>query len=345
MALFADSSPEDVTTAVRQAIGFLRHRQLPHGEFATMLGADRQLSHPTFDSSPFATTFVLYALAHVERATVDDMVSKAAAFLAAEMEFGGVWRYWSTRQHKHARLPPDLDDTACASYALQLIGRRPPRNAWAFLSNRDAAGRFRTWLLPNPCNRWNLRFAVARAVGERQARERIRDVRVPASEDARFRVMHIDPDDVDPVVNANVLLYLGERSETRPALDFIARAVRERPGPPSAFYEDPLTLDHAVARAFRHSAPALAGLREPILARIERRAAQSAALTPLHAAMALSALLTFDPDAARTGELLRNILGAQRPDGGWDAYAFYNVWGSEELTTAFCLEALARSHR
>jgi hypothetical protein len=61
--------------------------------------------------------------------------------------------------------------------------------------------------------------------------------------------------------------------------------------------------------------------------------------------MALSALLTFDPDAARTGELLRNILGAQRPDGGWDAYAFYNVWGSEELTTAFCLEALARSLR
>ncbi len=308
-----------------------------------MLGADRQLSHPVFDSSPFTTTFVLYALAHVRRATVDEMVRKAAAFLDAEMEFGGVWRYWSTRQHKHARLPPDLDDTACASYALKLAGRRAPHNAWAFLSSRDAAGRFRTWILPNARNRWNLRFAFARAVGERQARERMRAVPVPASEDARFGVMHIDPDDVDPVVNANVLLYLGERSETRAAFDFVARAVREQPGAPSAFYEESLALDYAVARAFRHSAPALSELREPILARIERRAAQPAGLTPLHAAMALSALLTFDPNARLAGELLRKILRLQRPDGGWDAYAFYNVWGSEELTTAFCLEALARS--
>lgn len=307
-----------------------------------MLGADRRMSDRVFDSSPFTTTFVLDALAHVRGAQVDDLVHKASAFLAAEMEFGGVWRYWSTRDHKHARLPPDLDDTACASHALEIAGRRAPRNAWAFLSNRDAAGRFRTWLLRNPRNRWDLRFTVARALGDRQARKRVRSVPVPASEDARFRVMRIDPDDVDPVVNANVLLYLGERRETRSAIDFVADAVRNGPDGSSAFYEEPLALDHAVARAFRHSVPALGALREPILARIQRRAAQPAALPALCAALALSALLTFDPGAPVAGELLRTILGAQRPDGGWDAYAFYNVWGSDELTTALCLEALAR---
>jgi hypothetical protein len=339
----SDSMQEDVEAATGRAIAFLRRRQFPHGEFATLLGADRQLSHPTFDSSPFTTTFVLYGLAHVERAAVDDVIRKATAFLASEMGIGGVWRYWSTRDHKHARLPPDLDDTACASYALQLAGRRAPKNAWAFLANRDASGRFRTWLLPNPGNRWNLRFAISRAAGERQAQKRMRAVPVPEAEDPRFRVMHIDRDDVDPVVNANVLLYLGERTETRAAIDFVARAVRERPGPPSAFYEEPLALDYAVARAFRHSTPALAELRETILARVERRAAQPAALAALHAAMALSVLLTFDSGTALARELLRNILESQAQDGGWDAHAFYNVWGSEELTTAICLEALARS--
>ena len=334
----------EVAAAVGRAIVFLRKRQLPHGEFATMLGADRELSGAVLDSSPFTTTFVLYALAHVDRASVDDVVEKSIAYLNAEMGFGGVWRYWSKRQHKHARLPPDLDDTACASFALQFAGRRPPRNAWAFLSNRDAAGRFRTWMLPNSSNRWNVRFAFTRALGKRQARERMRHVPVPPSEDPRFRVMHIDPNDVDPVVNANVLLYLGERSETRAAIEFIDHAVRERSGAPSAFYEDPLALDYAVARAFRHSAPALAALREPVLARIGQRAAPPSALTALHAAMALSALLTFDPDAVLAGELARNVLALQRSDGGWDAHAFYNVWGSEELTTAFCLEALARLH-
>jgi hypothetical protein len=335
------SSREAVAAAIRHAVDFLRRRQLTHGEFATMLFANRQLADPVADSSPFATAFVVYALTHVDRAAAGAMIDGAAAFLAAEMEFGGVWRYWSTRQHKHARLPPDLDDTACASSALKIAGRPVPRNAWAFLANRDVAGRFRTWLLPAARNRRNPWFAFARAVGDRQARARMRAVPVPASEDPRFRVMHIDPGDVDPVVNANVLLYLGERTETLAAAEFLAEAVRERPGPPSAFYEDPLALDHAVARAFRHAAPRLSVLRETIVARVARRAAQPGELTPLQAAMALSALLTFDPDAGLAGELLRRILAAQRPDGGWPAYAYYNVWGSEELTTAFCLEALA----
>ncbi len=337
------STRDAAAAAIRQAVAFLRRRQLPHGEFAMMLGAGRDLSCPVFDSSPFATTFVLYALAQVERATVDDMMRKAAAFLVAEMGFGGVWRYWSTRQHKHARLPPDLDDTACASVALQLAGRPAPRNAWVFVSSRDAEGRFRTWVLPAPRNRGSIRFAVVRAIAERQARLRARSLSVPPDEDPRFRIMHIDPDDVDPVVNANVLLYLGERGETRSAIDFVVRAVREGSGTPSAFYEDSLALDHSVARAFRHSVPSFEALRRPVVERIERRVAQRGALTALHAAMALSALLTFDPHAALADGLLEQVLASQRPDGGWAASAFYNVWGSEELTTAFCLEALARS--
>jgi hypothetical protein len=328
--------------AILRAVGFLRRRQLPHGEFVTLLGADRQFSSTAFESSPFTTSFVLYALAHVDRAVVGHIAAKGAAFLLSEMEFGGVWRYWSTRQHKHHRLPPDIDDTACISYALKSLGRSFPNNGWVFDCTRDPAGRFRTWILPNTRNRLNPWFWFARAVGFCQARLRTRRLETPADEDPRFRVMHIDLDDVDPVVNANVVLYLGERPDTLPAIDLIIDTVLREPASWSLYYEDVLGLYYAVARAFRHSAPRLSAVREHIVSRIAERARDPESLNPLQAAMAASALLTFEPGSEAAVRLVHRVLDTQRSDGGWDAYAFYNVWGSEELTTALCLEVLAR---
>lgn len=328
--------------AILRAVAFLRSRQLPHGEFVTLLGTDRQMSNPAFDSSPFVTSFVLYGLTQLDRAWVEDIVSKAAAFLLSEMEFGGVWRYWSSRQHKHCRLPPDIDDTACISFALKNAGYPPPRNGWAFRGNRDSEGRFRTWIFPRRRNGRDPVFLLARAIGFCHARLRTMSVPMPSSEDPRFRIMHIQPDDVDPVVNANALLYLGERPDTLPAAELVIETVLgARPGR-SLYYEDPLDLQYAAARAFRHSSPRLSVLREHIVSRIAERARGGEGLNPLQAAMATSALLTFEPASVLVGELLERIRGSQRDDGGWDAFPFYNVWGSEELTTSFCLEALAR---
>ncbi|HWT04220.1 MAG TPA: hypothetical protein VN224_00555 [Xanthomonadales bacterium] len=321
----------------------MRERQLPNGEFTTLLVADDSLSHAFLDSSPFHTTFVLYALSHVDRGLAQDIVSKAVSFLRSEMEFGGVWRYWSTQQYKHDRLGPDLDDTACVSYALKTAGGFKPRNDWAFLSSRDSVGRFRTWISTTPRNRLNPWFRFARFVGSYQARRRMRHIPTPENEDPRWIVLYIEPDDVDPVVNANVLLYLGERPETLPALDFVIRTVLED-SYASLYYEDPLVFYYAVARAYRNSCPRLAGVGEHIVARIAERARRPEELNPMQAAMALSALLTYAPASPLTTGLLDVIMGAQRDDGGWDPEFFYcRLWGGAEITTAFCLEVLARS--
>jgi hypothetical protein len=118
----AHSLRVDAETALDRAVAFLRRSQLPHGEFRTFIGTDLQLSNALLDSSPFVTTFVLHALSHLDRNQVDDMVQKALDFLEREMEFGGVWRYYSSLQYKHCRIPPDLDDTACS----QRLERRQP---------------------------------------------------------------------------------------------------------------------------------------------------------------------------------------------------------------------------
>jgi hypothetical protein len=154
--------------------------------------------------------------------------------------------------------------------------------------------------------------------------------------------MHIDRDDVDPVVNANALLYLGQSRDTLPAIHFIIDTVLHEPAAWSLYYEDILALYYAVARAFRHSSPRLSVLGEHIVARIRERGERPERLNPLQAAMAASAVLTFDPTAGPPENLLHLILDAQRADGGWKAYPFYKVWGSEELTTGLCLEVLAR---
>jgi len=332
-----------VQHSIDRAVGFLRERQRPHGEFAVAIGSDPQLTTTAEDSGVFGTALVLAAFGYLERsAAVADMTDKAIAYLLAEMEFGGVWRYWSTRQHRHALNPPDLDDTACVSHVLTAAGVRIPDNLWAFRGSRDPSGCFYTWLQP-PRFRWRYpSFAVLRAAGERQARRRVRGVPVPADEDPRFRESHINLHEVDPVVNANVVLYLGERAETRAATEMLIRVVSDD-DPPFVNYPDPLALYHAVARAARSSAQ-LATAREAVVARVLRRSKRDGALNPLQAAWAACALLTFDRQSKHLRDLLGAIVSAQRADGGWNAFAYYDrVFGSEELTTATCLEALARS--
>jgi len=228
--------------AIARAVEFLRNRQLPHGEFTTLLGADRTLSVTAFDSSPFITSFVLYALSHLDRYAVSDIVEKAVSFILSEMEFGGVWRYWTSRQHKHHRLPPDLDDTACISDALRRVGQPAPSNGWVFSCMRDSAGHFKTWILPRGNARLSPWFIIARTIGFCQARIRTINVPVPQDEDPRFKVMHINPDDVDPVVNANALLYIGENSDTAPAVQLVVDAVLNEHAKKSLYYEDSLAL-------------------------------------------------------------------------------------------------------
>ena len=183
---------------------------------------------------------------------------------------------------------------------------------------------------------------AALAAGAAQVRRRAARTQAPTAEDPRFITMRIVPDDVDPVVNANVLLWLGDRADTDAAQRFVAETVMADPPTFSLYYEDPLVLHYAAARASEESSPGLRGLGPHIVGRIEARLYNDSALDPLKTALAAATLAIFAPLSAALGRLVDSILATQRPDGGWRTCAFYNVWGSEELTTGFCLEALAR---
>jgi hypothetical protein len=348
----AISAEAPTKAAIERATNFLRQAQLPHGEFKTLLGSDLQLSNAVFDSSPFATSLVAYALSHVDCVPVGDMVAKALSFLQSEMEFGGVWRYYGARQYKHCRIPPDLDDTACASYALQINGRRAPRNRWLFRYNRDASGRFLTWILIKRQPAFAPRLWFVRLIGSLQAHRARRAAPLPevASHPRLLKTARdiVPADDVDPVVNANAVLYLGENADTAPAIAYLADLIRNGPGKSfSLYYKDIMALHYMVARAHLHSAPSLAAIGDLIVHDVlQHQRADGSFGHALSSSLAASALLTFAPGTPFLPRAIAFLLRSQREDGSWGAFPFYSgpteFWGSEELTTALCIEALAR---
>jgi hypothetical protein len=265
------------------------------------------------DSSPFATTFVIQSLALLPSEGLEETLARALDFLVQEQDGEGLWRYWTRRSPRRSLVPPDLDDTSCASWVLSQHGCRFRDNRAAVAANRDAEGRFLTWLGPNE-----------------------------------------EENDVDGVVNANVVLYLGACPESAAACDYLARLVAAplfEPG--SWYYPDPLALCHAVSRAAWHGVTALRACRGHLLqAVVERCLDGGGGPEPLAAALAATTLLNCEAGGALLESQIEVILASQEADGSWPRAAFYSgprpplprsAWfGSEELTTALCLEAVAR---
>lgn len=289
-----------IARSLDRAIAFLEERQLPSGEIPVQAGGKP-------DPSIFPTALAAHCLSFAPGAV--RIRDRALDFLAAEMDPRGLWKHWP-HTHPHAReLPPDLDDTACASAVLIRAGRKIPDNRRRLLGNRDRRGLFRTWYLG------------------------AKELRHPLALLFFFRRTSAKPFDVDAVVNANVLFYLGDAPAVAEHLRTVLRERRETQC--DKWYENAFAVHYFFARAGVIPA-APPGMPSNALEH------------------ALAACVDLDRD-------IGPLLDAQLEHGGWPAADLYHggrrrrrdgtfdephpdtpSWGSEELTTAFCIEALAR---
>lgn len=364
-------SLDGLAGAIDRGVSFLREAQLPSGEFRTLLASSPDFEEATFDSSPFVTAQVLHSLHGLDRPEVAAMARAGLRFLRRERNFGGLWRYYSRREWKHFRIPPDLDDTACASHAFPLYGERAPRNRWIFRRNRDARGRFLTWVEPGASDPAFSPLRLVRSLGDRLARRSVpeRPAAFRGVERFALETDEVPLDDVDPVVNANVLLYLGDGAGTEAVAPWLAEVVAGGPREPfSHYYRNPLALFYAIARALAAGRESLAPLADAVVEKTRaleesrelRRPGESgtpdrsgdpgepgtgSAPGPLSVALAANVLAFLAPGDEALPPMIERLLGLQREDGSWAVEAFYRgaieCWGSPELSTALALEALA----
>ena len=268
-----------------------------------------------FERPPFVSAFCALALARCGDARARALYNAAKAYIGDTIEYPGLWRYY-----RH--LPQDLDSTTLCSLVIEdhpwiLLERNVP----GILENRDEHGRFMTWVL----------------AGDEP------DVV------SRFRL------EADPVVNANVIAYLGDRPETRDAQRWLETLITEgRVEDSSKWYPDEVAIYYAAARAVVRTRPALNKLR-PILAEriLGLRDDKGEFVNILQAAQAVSALYNIGSLERIDGKRqLERFANSQRDDGSWQELLAFGdqslKWGtvgqighgSEAVTSAFCIEAL-----
>ena len=317
--------------AVERGIGFLEEVVASNGGWPCWRYGDTGLvGSRHLEYPPFAAGLGLLALDSCHHTRTRTLVSRTRGFLRDCMQYPGVWSYVPG-------LPADTDDTAICSLAVGphpwlRMGRVRGRNLDVLLSHRAGDGRFLTWM---PDRSW------------------------PPGRG----------NDVDAVVNANVLAYVGDRAETRAAERWIETVVADRrEADASPHYIEPVDLHFALARASRFRDGIFRGLRPTLTSRIlERLDADEGSGDPMRTAQALSALdmLVFDLDEAVRAAVIGRLIEAQRRDGSWPPCLAWKEppgwtdgvgtdedsqpvrpprgFASEAMTTAYCIEAMQRS--
>lgn len=312
---------------VRAGLDRLFGVQAPDGGFQVVV----MTGGPGFPSgalsSPFVTGLVLEALRGLGTDfDTSRLVRPALAYLRAEMEDGGVWRFYRC----DPPLRPDLDSTSVALRALRGGGVALDYGVAAdrLGAYRNRAGRFRTWVEARPSLRQRFRAG-------------------PGGLLRRW----FNP--VDPVVNANVLAFLQEVGRTAPrAEQFLLRWART-PGALGAgpYYLHPECLAYALSKVTesRSSADATRAAASALVLRL----LDTARSQPFLLARRLAAVVRLGlarPDLNAAVEILASH---QRADGSWP---WGEVWtavrwaagaprpllGSPALETAIAIEVLAR---
>jgi len=309
--------------AIDSAVAYLRQRQRDTGEFPVYISQTNPLMAGEIVEvpTPFGATFTIHALQHVDHPDVPAILDRACRYVLASMTKAGVWFYMPQPEvaQKWLDFWADADDTACCAHALLSRGISPPeleRGRKILMEHRDDQGRFLTWL--------------------------DHGTRPPGN-------------DVDAVVNANVLLWLGETPETRPAIDYLNQIIETNAEHHSYwYYLDHLTFYYMLSRAMKSGVSRLEKSKPFIVERtLRRRQSDGGFGTDLQTALAVASLLNCGARSeAASG--VEALVERQRDDGSWSLEAFYAAqkpplpgtfifWcGSAELTTALCLEGIAR---
>jgi hypothetical protein len=235
-----------------------------------------------------------------------------------------------------------MDDTSVISLALEDAGQKVSQNRALLHGNRNKSGIFYTWLLRRPQHLRSPRCWLA-----------ILTKRVDVDRPAFFSAGQASPEDTDAVVNANAIRWLWKddaiTSQPVAWLSKILEAGEEEKFDRS--YQSRHALYYAIARGAQAGISDFVKMGPILVQRIvaEFKKTLHRAATPQISALFQLALSVWEPDHPLLESEAAFLINSQNEDGSWPGEAYFYGgwnrifrWGSSELTTAFCIEALAR---
>ena len=349
------ASTSEIDNALNNGILYFEDVQTSYGhegEFATYMWAQSDQSDKEYIHTMFTTPFVLHTLNHLalthsylaEVGTLDfeNMRSLAATHLLDYMEtkdgHTGVWRFYPEYPH-YPFFPPDFCDTCCnleclLSFNPSLWGNPISDNLTDYFLDDYVrpSGAFQTWIVP----------------------------------------MNTD---ICCNTNANVMFFYSSRNEEhriQSTMDWLNDMIDNMLlGLPyhEVYYRSPYAFTYLSSRAYRDggaegflNSDQREAMRNYILADQEADGSwpkypQLGYLGPedeLETALALVSLINLgffeltSSEQCKVEEGIEYLLNTQNLDGSWPCAVFYVgppvkiYYGSEEVTTALCMEALAK---
>lgn len=340
-----DVTLEGLENSINRGIAYLHDHQLPNGEFLMYMSGDDAMSTWNLpESCVFTVTLIATCLLPFKGDNrANEILTNAAEFLIYQMDRGGTWNHY-TILHRFRNLNPnDLDDTACASYFLEKMNYKIPSsiNKQLMLDNRNKKGLFYTWLI------FRFRFNKNRLYWRYAARE----IKYLFRSLYFWHKYECTRYDIDAVVNANVLFYLGLRDETKPIIPYLIDIIKKNKEHESdKWYLNPFTVYYFISRNIYNGITEFKEIVPLIIERIlaTQNTNGKFANSELETALGISALINIGYKGSALKNAISHLLKTQEKFGNWKRWAYYytgptgSSLGSEELTTAFCLEALEK---
>ncbi|WP_146151344.1 hypothetical protein [Chitinophaga niastensis] len=296
----------------------------------------------TVDSTVFITSVIGSCLLPLSKTTAaEPILSRVTDYLRYQMVGGGVWNFFSTVHPMRRILPYDGDSLSFASNFLLERGVQIPErnNKQLLLDNRARNGLFYTWFVLHPklhTNRTLWRLSL-------------RGLRTPV---AYFLFMIRNAGHIDLGVNASVLSYLGDIPEVAPVINEVIRVIASNEEDDcDEWYRNPFAIYYLISRAYNRGVKKLQPVVSPIIERILATASADGQLgkSIFYTALGVTTLINFGCKSKELHQAISFLIKHQGKHGEWPRWLFFYInptiaygWGSEELTTAFCVEAIAR---
>ncbi|MHA8051650.1 hypothetical protein V7S79_11120 [Aquirufa sp. ROCK-SH2] len=331
--------------AIEQGISYLEDHQLPNGEFLFyMSGDDAMQSWNLPESTVFPSAQIGNCLLGLKkRDKVGQILLNTANFLKYQMDRGGLWNHYTLLHRWRNVCPNDLDDTACVSGFLKSMNFNFPleRSHQLILDNRRRDGLFYTWITFRFQPNKNLVYWYYV----------LKELKQPFKSLIFWWKFECSRYGVDGVVNANILYYLGKRKETDAIIHHLVHIIKENMEDDCDYwYRSPLVIYYFISRNIPAGINELKEIQPDLTNRILSKKLKNGSFgeSELETAFAISSLIYLDYHGPEVENGINYLIKTQSKGGNWKRWAFYYsgpqkhvCWGSEELTTAFCLEALA----